>query len=71
MIEQYEDTKRNTPFSQFINLKQKGSVMKHIEEFPKLNIMVKDILEEHRIHVFIGTIKDNFQHGVLLWGPDS
>ena len=33
MIAHYEDTKRNTSFSQLISLKQKGSIMEHIEEF--------------------------------------
>ena len=55
-------------FSQWISLKQKGSIMEHIEEFQKLNIRVKDIPEEHRIDVFIG---DNIQHDVHLWEPDS
>ena len=36
MIEHYEDTKSNTFFGQLINLKQKGSVVEHIEEFQKL-----------------------------------
>ena len=30
MIAHYEDTKRNTFFSQLINIKQKGSMMEHI-----------------------------------------
>ena len=29
----YEDTKSNTFFSQLINLKQKGSLLEHIEDF--------------------------------------
>ena len=37
MIAHYEDTKRNTIFSQLIDLKQKGSMMEHIEDFQKLN----------------------------------
>ena len=44
----------NTFFSQFINLKQKGSIVEHIEDFQKLNIRVTDIPEEHMIDVFIG-----------------
>ena len=43
MIAHYEDTKRNTFFSQLINLKQKGLVGEHIEDFQKLNIRVTDI----------------------------
>jgi hypothetical protein len=71
LIAHYEDTKSNTFFSQLISLKQKGSIMEHIEEFQKLKIRVKNILEDHRIDVFIGTLKDNIQHDVRLWEPDS
>ena len=62
MIAHYEDTKSNTFFRQLINLKQKGLVAEHIEDFQKLNIMVIDIIEEHKIDVLIGTLKDNIQH---------
>ena len=71
MIAHYKDTKRNTFFSQLINLKQKGSMMEHIEDFQKLNIRVNNFLEEHRIDVFIGTLKDNIQHEVHLWEHDT
>jgi len=71
MIAQYEDTKSNTFFSQLINLKQKGSMAEHIEDFQKLNIRVNDIPEEHNIDIFIGTLKDNIQYEVRLWEPDS
>jgi len=66
MIAHYEDTKRNTSSSQLINLKQRGSMEEHIEDFQKLNIRVNDIPKEHRIDVFTGTLKDNIQHGVHL-----
>ena len=71
MIAHYEDTKRNAFFSQLINLKQKGSMVEHIDEFQKLNIRVTDILEEQRIDVFIWNLNDNIQHKVWLWEPDS
>ena len=45
--------------------------MEHIEDFQKLNIRVKDILDEHRIDVFIGTLKDNIKHEFRLWERDS
>ena len=32
---------------------------------------VLDIPNEHMIDAFIGTLKDNIQHEVLLWEPDS
>ena len=50
-------------------MKQKGSMMEHIEDFQKFNIRVTDILEEHKIYVFIGTLKDNIQHE--FWEPNS
>ena len=49
-----------------INLKQKGSMAEHIQDLQKLNIRVTDILEEHRIDLFIGTLKDNIQHEVRV-----
>eukprot|EP00253_Pinus_taeda_P032873 PITA_32873 len=71
MITHYEDTKRKTFFSQLINLKQKGLMEEHIEDFQKLNIRVNDILEKQMVDVFIGTLKDNIQYEVFLWEPDS
>jgi hypothetical protein len=71
MIAHYEDTKSNTLFSQLINLKQKGLVTEHIENFQRLNIKVTDIPDEHLIDVFIGTLRDNIQHEVRLWEPKS
>jgi hypothetical protein len=44
MIAHYEDTRSNTVFSQLINLKQKGLVTEHIENFRRLNIKVTDII---------------------------
>ena len=43
----------------------------HIEDFQKLNIRVTDIPEEHKIDLFIGTLKDNIQHEVRVLEPDS
>jgi hypothetical protein len=54
-----------------INHKKKGSVAEHIENFQRLNIKVTNIPYEHLIDVFIGTLKDNIQHEVLLWEPKS
>jgi hypothetical protein len=36
-----------------------------------LNIKVTNILDEHLIDVFIGTLKDNIQHEVRLWESKS
>ena len=43
MATHYEDTRSNTFFNQLINLKQKGSVTEHIENFQRLHIKVIDI----------------------------
>ena len=53
MITHYEDTKRNTFFSQLITLKQKGSMEKHTEDFQKLNIRLNDIIEKQKINSII------------------
>jgi hypothetical protein len=71
MITHYDDTRRNTFFIQLIKLKQKGSVVEHIENFQIFNIKVIDISYEHMIEVFIGTLKDSIQHEVHLWEPKS
>ena len=36
-----------------------------------MNIRVKYIPKEHRVDVFIGTLKHNIEHEVRLWEPDS
>ena len=56
----------NTFFSQLINIKQKGSMVEHIEDFQKLIIRVTNIPEKHTIYVFIGNLKDNIQHELLI-----
>jgi hypothetical protein len=71
MIAHYEDTRSNTFFSQLINLKQKGSITEHIDNFQRLNIKVIYIPDDHLIDVFIGTLRDNIQHEFLLWEPQS
>ena len=43
----------------------------HIEDFQKLNIRVNDIPEKHRIEVFVWCFKDNIQHELGLWEPNS
>jgi hypothetical protein len=71
MIAHYEDTRNNTFFRKLINLKKNGSVEDKIENFQRLNIKVRNNPDENLIHVFIGTLKDNIQHWVLLWEPKS
>ena len=54
-----------------MNLKKKGSVTEHIENFQRLNIKVMNIPNEHLIDVFIGTLQDKIQHEVRLWETKS
>ena len=54
LIAHYWDTMSNTFFSQLINLKQKGSMVEHTEDFQRLNIKVNDILEEHILMTSLG-----------------
>jgi len=54
-----------------MNLKQKGPMADHIEDFQILNIKEPDIRVDHMIEFFIGTSKDNIQHEVFLWEPNS
>jgi len=46
-------------------------MVENIEDLKKLNIRINYIPKEHRIDAFIGTLKDNFQHQVRIWEPDS
>ena len=71
MIAHYEDTWSNIFISQLINLKKKGTMVDHIEDFQKLNIRVNDIREDHSIDVFIWILKDNIQCEVFHWELDS
>ena len=71
LIAHYQDTKSNTFFVQLINLKQRGLVGEHIENFQIFNIKIKDIPKEHLTNVFIGTLKDNIKHENFLWEPKS
>ena len=43
----------------------------HIEDFQIFNIRVTNIPKEHKIDLFIGTLKDNIQHEVRVLEPDS
>jgi hypothetical protein len=61
----------NTFFSQLINIKKKGSVAEHIENFQRLNIKVTNIPYESLIDVLIGSLNGNIQHEVHLWKPKS
>jgi hypothetical protein len=42
LIAHYGDIKRNTFFSQLINLKQRGPITEHIQQFQKLSLKSKE-----------------------------
>ena len=62
LIAYHDDVKRNSFFTQLINLKKKGLVIKHIQQFQKLSLGVNGIPDDKLLDLFIGTLKDNIQH---------
>jgi hypothetical protein len=71
LIAHYGDIKRNTFFSQLINLQQRGPITEHIQQFQKLSLRVKNILEDNLLDLFMGTLKESIQHEVHLFEPKS
>jgi hypothetical protein len=69
LISHYGDIKRNTLFNPLINLQQRGPIIEHIQQFQKLILGVKNILEDNLLDLFMGTLKDNIQHEVHLFEP--
>ena len=67
----YHDDKNNTFFSQLVNLKQKGLVAEHIQQFQKLSLRVKNIPTDNLLDLFMGTLKDNIQHELCIIEPTS
>jgi hypothetical protein len=57
LITQYGNIDIN-PFSiQLINIRQNGLVTKHIQQFQKFILRVKNILEDNSMDLFMGTLK--------------
>jgi len=69
MISHYGDINRNTSFSQFINLRQKGPITKNIQQYQKISIKVKNILKNNLLDIFMGTLKEKIQHELCLFDP--
>ena len=61
----------NTFFIQLVNLKQKGLVVEHIQQFQKLSLRVKNIPTNNLLDLFMGTLKDNIQHELRILEPTS
>ena len=71
LIAYHDDVKSNSFFTQLINLRQKGPVIEHIQQFQKLSLRVEGIADDKLLDLFIGTLKDNIQHEVRLFEPTS
>jgi hypothetical protein len=71
LISYHDDVKRNQFFTQLINLRQKGPVIKNIQQFQKLSLRVDGMPNDKLLDLFIGTLKDNIQHEVHLFEPTS
>ena len=54
-----------------VNLKQKGLVAEHIQQFQKLSLRVKNIPNDNLLDLFMGTLKDNIQHELCILEPTS
>jgi hypothetical protein len=63
--------KRNTLFIQLINLQQEGQITKHIQQFQKLSLRVKNIPEDNLLDLFKGILKEGIQHEVHICEPKS
>ena len=67
LITYHDDVKRNSFFTQLINLRQKGPIIEHIQQFQKLNLRVEGIPDDKLLDIFIRTLKNNIQHEVHLF----
>jgi hypothetical protein len=54
-----------------INFWQKGPIADHIQQSQKINLRVKKIPKDNLLDHFMGTLKENIQHGVHLFKPMS
>ena len=71
LIAYHDDVKSNSSFIQLINLRKKGLVLKHIQQFQKMSLRVEGIPNDKLLDLFIGTLKDNIQHEGCLFVPTS
>ena len=52
-------------------LGKKGSVTKHIQQFKKFSLRLKNISNDNLLDLFVGTLKETIQHEVCLLEPRS
>ena len=71
LIAYHDDVKSNSFFTQLINLRKKGQIIEHIQQFQNLSLRVEGIEDDKLFDIFIETLKDNIQHEVRLFEPTS
>ena len=71
LIAYHDDIKRNSFFTQLINLRKRGLVIENIQQFQKLSLKVDGIPNDKLLDLFIATLKDIIQHEVHLFEPTS
>jgi hypothetical protein len=54
-----------------INIQQRGPIKKHIQQFQKPSLKVKNIQEDNLLDIFMGTLKEIIQHEVHLFKAKS
>ena len=54
-----------------INVRKRGLVIEHIQQFQKLSLRVEGIADDKLLDLFIETFKDNIQREVRLFKPNS
>ena len=71
LITYHDDVKRNSFFRQLINLRKRGPLIEHTQQFQKLSLILDGIPNNKFFDLFIGTLKDIIQHEVCLFEPTS
>jgi hypothetical protein len=71
LIVYHDDVKSNSFFTQLINIRKKGPVIEHIQQFQRLSLRVEGIADDKVLDLSIRTLKDNIQHEVHLFKPTS
>jgi hypothetical protein len=53
LISHYGDIKRNTFFIQLINIRKKGPIIEHIQQFQKISLRVKNIIQDNFLKLYL------------------
>jgi hypothetical protein len=71
LITHYGDIKRNTLFSEFLNIHKKCPITKHIQQFQNPSFKVKKIIEDNFLDLFMGYLKEIIQLEMHVIEPES